>query len=139
MVSEVATAGTPPASRILVVDDEPVIVRLMEFVLDRQGYNVRTASDGEEALQVVGEFQPELIILDVMMPRKDGYTVAEAIRADPDHALVPIIMLSAKAQDADVEQGLAAGANLYLTKPFEPDGLLEIVAQCLAASRTRGT
>lgn len=127
------------AIRILVVDDEPAIVRLMEYVLDRQGYIVRTAADGEEALRVVGEFRPELVVLDVMMPRKDGYTVAEAIRADPDLGGVPIIMLSARAQDTDVEQGLAAGANHYLTKPFEPDGLLETVARCLAESRAGGT
>ncbi|MBC7808349.1 MAG: response regulator [Akkermansiaceae bacterium] len=138
MVSDEAP-GSPPAARILVVDDEPAIVRLMEYVLDRQGYAVRTAADGEQALRVVAEFRPELILLDVMMPRKDGYTVAEAIRADPDLAGTPIIMLSAKAQDTDVEQGLAAGANLYLTKPFEPDGLLETVAKCLAESRSNGT
>ena len=138
MASEAIT-GAAPASRILVVDDEPAIVRLMEYVLDRQGYTVRSAADGEEALRIVGEFQPELIILDVMMPRKDGYTVAEAIRSDPALAGIPIIMLSAKAQDRDVEQGLAVGANLYLTKPFGPDGLLETVAQCLMASRLPGT
>lgn len=100
---------------------------------------MKTAADGEEALRVVGTFRPELIVLDVMMPRKDGYTVAEAIRSDPDLARIPIIMLSAKAQDTDVEQGLASGANLYLTKPFEPDALLETVAQCLTASRSHGT
>lgn len=138
MASE-ETAGTVPETRILVVDDEPAIVRLMEYVLERHGYIVQTAADGEEALRVVGAFQPQLIVLDVMMPRKDGYTVAEAIRADPALAAIPIIMLSAKAQDTDVEQGMAAGANIYLTKPFEPDGLLETVAQCLAASRPDGT
>ena len=134
-----AAEETVRATRILVVDDEPAIVRLMEYVLDRQGYIVRTAADGEEALRVVGEFRPELVVLDVMMPRKHGYTVAEAIRADPDLGGVPIIMLSARAQDTDVEQGLAAGANRYLTKPFEPDGLLETVARCLAESRAGGT
>lgn len=138
MVSE-ETVKASSAGRILVVDDEPAIVRLMEYVLDRQGYTVKTAADGEEALRVVGTFRPELIVLDVMMPRKDGYTVAEAIRSDPDLARIPIIMLSAKAQDTDVEQGLASGANLYLTKPFEPDALLETVAQCLTASRSHGT
>lgn len=138
MVSE-ETVKASSAGRILVVDDEPAIVRLMEYVLDRQGYTVKTAADGEEALRVVGAFRPELIVLDVMMPRKDGYTVAEAIRSDPDLARIPIIMLSAKAQDTDVEQGLASGANLYLTKPFEPDALLETVAQCLTASRSHGT
>ena len=138
MVSEATTEGKP-TSRILVVDDEPAIVRLMEYVLDRQGYTVRTAADGDEGLHAVSEFRPDLIILDVMMPRKDGYTVAEAIRSDPALAQIPIIMLSAKAQDTDVEQGLAAGANLYLTKPFEPDGLLEIVAKCLSGNHTLGT
>jgi CheY-like chemotaxis protein len=126
------TEGPTTDHRILVVDDEPAIVRLMEYVLDRQGYTVQTAADGDEALRLVGAFRPDLILLDVMMPRKDGYTVAEAIRTDPDLARIPIIMLSAKAQDTDVEQGLAAGADIYLTKPFEPDGLLETVARCLA-------
>lgn len=138
MLSEETETSTP-GRRILVVDDEPVIVRLMEFVLEKQGYTVRTAADGDEALRVVGEYQPDLIVLDVMMPRKDGYTVAETIRSDPDLARMPIIMLSAKAQDTDVEQGMAAGADIYLTKPFEPDGLLEIVARCLASGVSPGS
>ena len=133
------SAWNVPAVRILVVDDEPAILRLMEYVLDRQGYIVRMATDGDEALEVVTTFSPDLVILDIMMPRKDGYAVTKAIRADPNLAHIPIVMLSAKAQETDIAQGLAVGVNIYLTKPFEPDELLEAVAQCLVANRVNGT
>ncbi len=128
-------ASSVKTYRVLAVDDEPTILRLIEFVLDRHGYEVRTATDGENALTVAAQFRPHLLILDVMMPRKDGFAVAEAIRADPDLAHTPIIILSAKAQESDIVQGEAAGVDAYLTKPFEPDALLTAVEKHLPPLR----
>ena len=119
------------AYRILAVDDEPTILRLIEFVLERHGYSVRTATDGEEAMVAATQFCPHLIILDIMMPRKDGFAVTEAIRASAELVRTPIIVLSAKAQETDIAQGIAVGVDAYLTKPFEPDHLLEMVAKYL--------
>lgn len=121
------------APTILVVDDEPALLRLMEFTLARQGYRMLTASNGDEALEVFRASCPDLIILDIMMPRLDGYAVAEAVRSDADRerARTPIVMLSARAQDEDIARGLATGAETYVTKPFEPERLTAIVAALL--------
>lgn len=124
--------GEKPAYTILVVDDEPALQRLMAFVLQRQGYSLLTASNGDEALEIVRSHHPDLVILDIMMPRRDGYEVAEIMRADPDLAETPIVMLSARAQEEDVERGITAGVNSYVTKPFEPEKLTEIVAALLS-------
>lgn len=113
---------------ILVVDDEPPLLRLLEFLLSRQGYSVQTAVNGENALEIVRREHPDLIVLDVMMPRMDGYQVAAAIRADSDIAETPILMLTARAQEEDRERGLAVGVNTYMTKPFEPERLAEVIA-----------
>ena len=112
---------------VLVVDDEPALLRLMEFVLARQGFRLLTATNGVDALNLVREQKPDLIVLDIMMPRLDGFQVAEAIRANPTTAHMPIIMLSAKAQEADIERGIAVGVDTYITKPFSPDSLVETV------------
>jgi len=110
---------------ILVVDDEPALLRLMEFMLSRWGYHLLTAMNGDEALDLVHAHRPDLLILDIMMPRKDGYQVAEAIRsdADPGIARIPIVLLSAQAQDTDIVRGMAEGVETYITKPFEPEYL----------------
>jgi len=126
---------TDAPSRILVVDDEPALLRLMEFVLARQGYVLRMATNGDEALIAAQEFRPDLIVLDIMMPRRDGYAVTEAIRADPTLSSTPILMLSAKAQEADIERGMAVGVDTYITKPFDPDALAETVASYLRRSK----
>jgi two-component system, OmpR family, alkaline phosphatase synthesis response regulator PhoP len=132
-MSQDAAAPLPPRPRtILVVDDEPALLRLMAFLLQRKGYGMLTATNGEEALHVIREQRPDLVLLDIMMPRLDGYEVAEAIRADPATAEIPIVMLSAKAQDEDIERGLAAGVDSYITKPFDPEKLAEIVAAFLS-------
>ena len=119
--------------KILVVDDEPALLRLMEFVLAKQGHTMVTATNGEEALDLVRKQRPDLIVLDIMMPKLDGYQVAEAIRADDDLKHTPIIMLSAKAQEEDIERGVAAGVDRYVTKPFSPDELSTIVSGYLAS------
>ncbi len=119
------------AYKILVVDDEPSIVRLMEFILARQGHEMLVAVNGEEALEKVRAAQPDLVLLDIMMPRIDGYEVARALRADPETARMPIIMLSAKAQEEDIQKGMDVGVNKYITKPFSPEHLVHVVADYL--------
>src|SRR3569833_1504485 len=124
------------AYKILVVDDEPNLVRMMELVLGSKGHQMIVAHNGEEALARVAEQKFDLILLDIMMPRVDGYEVVRRLRADPDYASIPIIMLSAKAQDADVEKGHEVGVNEYVTKPFSPPHLVEVVNKYLRR-RTR--
>lgn len=119
--------------KVLVVDDEPALLRLMEFVLAKQGHILLTATNGEEALEMVRAHRPDLVVLDIMMPRLDGLDVARVLRADPALTTIPIVMLSAKAQDEDIARGLAAGADRYITKPFAPDELADVVAGYLSA------
>jgi len=115
------------AKKILAVDDERHIVRLVEVNLQRAGYNVVTAFDGKEALEKVKSEQPDLVVLDVMMPYMDGFEVLRNLKADPSTAEIPVIMLTAKAQDADVFRGWQSGVDCYLTKPFNPMELLTFV------------
>jgi CheY-like chemotaxis protein len=119
------------AYKILVVDDEPTIVRLMEFILARQGHEMIVAVNGEEALQKIRAQQPDLVLLDIMMPRIDGYEVAHQLRSDPATASLPIIMLSAKAQEEDIRKGIEVGVDKYITKPFSPEHLVHVVADYL--------
>jgi DNA-binding response OmpR family regulator len=123
------------AHKILVVDDEPNIVLSLEFLMKRAGYEVRTASNGEEALQAIGEDVPDLVLLDVMMPKRDGYEVCQAVRANPQWRHVRIVMLTAKGRDVEREKGLALGADDYITKPFATQELLERVRQLLGEGR----
>lgn len=113
--------------KILAVDDERHIVRLVEVNLQRAGYQVVTAYDGREALEKVKAEEPDLIVLDVMMPYMDGFEVLKNLKADPVTAEIPVIMLTAKAQDADVFRGWQSGVDCYLTKPFNPMELLTFV------------
>ncbi len=114
--------------RILVVDDDPPSVKMVSFLLREEGYDVITASSGEEALHKIAMVTPDLVILDVMMPRIDGLTLCRKIRQDSD---LPIIMLSAKGETMDRVTGLKAGADDYLAKPFEPSELLARVKAVL--------
>jgi len=112
---------------VLIVDDEQHIRLLIEQTLEEledDGVELLTAADGEEAIDVIANHRPALVFLDVMMPKKDGFEVARAIKADPGMADATVIMLTAKGQAYDREQGLAAGADAYITKPFDPDDLL---------------
>jgi two-component system alkaline phosphatase synthesis response regulator PhoP/two-component system response regulator VicR len=115
------------AKKILVVDDERHIVRLVEVNLQRAGYEVVTAYDGIEALEKVKSEKPDMLVLDVMMPRKDGFEVLQDLQANPATADIPVIMLTAKAQDADIFKGWSSGVSSYLTKPFNPRELLTFV------------
>jgi len=117
--------------KILVADDEPNIVISLEFLMKQAGFDVRTVEDGEAALEAVAEDPPDLILLDVMMPRKDGYEVCETIRANPVWNGVRIIMLTAKGRDIEREKGLAVGADDYITKPFATQELVEKVSEIL--------
>ncbi len=120
------------ANKILVVDDEPNIVLSLEFLMKQAGFQVRTASDGEAALAAVAVEAPDLVLLDVMMPRKNGYEVCQAIRANPDCKGVRIIMLTAKGREVEREKGLALGADDYITKPFSTQEVVERVRELLA-------
>ena len=117
--------------KILIADDEPNIVVSLEFLMKQNGYVVRVVTNGEEVLQVVADFGPDLILLDVMMPRMSGYDVCQKIRENPAWADIRIIMLSAKGRDVEVNKGMAVGANAYVTKPFSTKDLIAQVAQML--------
>jgi DNA-binding response OmpR family regulator len=118
--------------RILVVDDEPNVVRTLTFVLKKEGYDVATAENGEEALAKVRESKPRLMFLDVMMPKKNGYEVCQELKSDADLSDIHIVMLSAKGQESDREKALRLGANEFITKPFSPVGVVGRVKELMA-------
>jgi DNA-binding response OmpR family regulator len=115
-----ATNGTP---LVLIADDDPDILTLVGFRLERAGYEVLPARDGEEALVLALERQPDLAILDVMMPKLDGYEVTQRLRNDPSTSGMPVILLTARVQEADITRGFEAGADDYIKKPFSPQEL----------------
>jgi two-component system alkaline phosphatase synthesis response regulator PhoP/two-component system response regulator VicR len=124
--------------KILAVDDERHIVRLVEVNLQRAGYEVVTAYDGREALEKVKSENPDLVVLDVMMPYMDGFEVLKHLKAEPETAEIPVIMLTAKAQDADVFRGWQSGVDCYLTKPFNPLELLTFVKRIFDSTSNSG-
>lgn len=124
--------------KILVVDDERHIVRLVEVNLTREGYDVIVAYDGIEALEQMAKEKPDMVVLDVMMPRMDGFEVLKKLQADPATRDIPIIMLTAKAQDADVFKGWSSGVSSYLTKPFNPRELLTFVERIFQSLEQSG-
>lgn len=117
--------------KILVVDDEPFICRSLSFVLRKGNYDVFEARNGEEAIGAIRQHRPDLVFLDVMMPKINGFEVTERVRSDPDLAGIKIILLTAKGQESDREVGKTAGANDYMTKPFSPTKILERVREIL--------
>jgi len=119
------------AKYVLIVDDEPNIVLSLEFLMKKEGYEVRSAGNGEEAMQTIAEKTPDLILLDVMMPRKDGYELCQELRANPSWKEIKIIMLTAKGRDVEREKGLALGADDYITKPFATQEVVEKVKSFL--------
>jgi DNA-binding response OmpR family regulator len=122
------------SKRVLVVDDEPSILLSLEFLMEQEGYDVHTATDGDEALQSIHETLPDLILLDVMMPKRDGFEVCQTIRANPEWKEVKIIILTAKGREVDQEKGLALGADDYITKPFATQELVKKVKMVLENS-----
>ena len=117
--------------RILIVDDEPNIVLALEYLLKREGYAVASAGDGEAALRAIEEGAPDLVLLDVMMPLRNGFDVCRAIRGNPALDRMKIVMLSARGRDSERAQGLALGADAYVTKPFSTRELLAKVGELL--------
>lgn len=119
------------AKKILIIDDEYDLVETLTFRLESSGYEVLAAHDGEDGLKKVKELKPDIILLDVMMPRIDGYKVCAKLKSDDNYKSIPIIMLTAKGQESDRERGMGMGADDYLTKPFESAELLEKIKKYL--------
>ena len=119
------------SQRILIADDEPNIVVSLEFLMKREGFDVQVAVDGEAALQAIAQQVPDLILLDIMLPKKDGFEVCQQIRANPQCASVKVVMLTAKGRDTEVSKGLALGADAYMTKPFSTKDLVAKVRELL--------
>jgi DNA-binding response OmpR family regulator len=119
--------------RILIVDDEPNIVLSLEFLMQHSGFEVAVARDGEEALAQMAAFRPDLVLLDIMLPKLNGYEVCQKLRENPDWAGVKVVMLSAKGRELEVSKGLALGADAYVTKPFSTRELIDQVRRLLDA------
>jgi CheY-like chemotaxis protein len=122
------------AGRVLVVDDDDVIRQLITVNLELEGFEVIPAGDGQDALDKVKDAQPDVVTLDVMMPRVDGWEAAERLRADPETAHIKVILLSARAQESDIQRGERIGVDAYLTKPFDPDELIDVVRRLAESS-----
>ena len=122
--------------KILVVDDEIYIVHILDFSLGMEGYEVITALDGEQALEKVKSEKPDLIVLDIMMPKLDGYEVCKNIKSSAGTQHIPVILLSAKGRNVDQKLGFDVGADDYITKPFSPRKLVERINQLLGQTIT---
>jgi len=123
-----------PAPTVLVVEDDPTILQLLEVNFEMEGFVVLRAEDGEQGLAVAREAKPDVVVSDVMMPKMSGIEMLQALKADPATKSIPVLLLSAKAQGADVRGGLEAGADDYVTKPFEPLDLIDRVNAVLLRS-----
>jgi DNA-binding response OmpR family regulator len=128
-----------PDSTVLVVDDDPVILKLLEVNFEMEGFTVLVAHDGEEGIEVARSNQPDVVVSDIMMPKKSGLELVVALKSDASTSEIPIILLSAKAQNADVRTGLDAGADDYVTKPFEPLDLVDRVNRLLETRASKRT
>jgi DNA-binding response OmpR family regulator len=120
--------------KVLIVDDEINIVTALEFLLQKSGYEVMAAPNGDEALKRVESFAPDLVLLDVMMPRISGYEVCRRMRERADWKHIKIVMLSAKGREAEVSKGVSLGADLYVTKPFSNNELVGKIGELLAGA-----
>ncbi len=116
---------------ILIVDDEPGIVVPVQFLMEQQGYNVMTANRGEDALDLIYQYKPDLVLLDIMLPGIDGYEVCEIVRLNPDYRNVKIVFFTAKGREMEIAKGLALGADVYFTKPFSNTALVAKVKELL--------
>lgn len=123
--------------RILVVDDEIYIVHILDFSLGMEGYEVLTALDGEQALEKARAEKPDLVVLDIMMPKLDGYETCKMLKADPNTRDIPVILLSAKGRNVDQKIGFEVGADDYITKPFSPRKLVERINAILGQSNSQ--
>ncbi|TXG86318.1 MAG: response regulator [Rhodocyclaceae bacterium] len=119
------------SKKVLIADDEQNIVISVEFLMRREGFEVSVAHDGEAALERIRADKPDLVLLDVMMPKKNGFDVCQEVRADPAYASTRILMLTARGRDTEVAKGLALGADGYMTKPFSTKDLVDKVRELL--------
>ncbi|HET9443999.1 MAG TPA: response regulator [Acidimicrobiales bacterium] len=126
-----------PPPKVLLVDDDPVILKLLQVNFDLEGYTVLMANDGVEGLEMARSERPDIILLDIMMPRMDGLEVTRTLKRDAATRGIPIILLSARAQAFDIQEGKGVGADDYLTKPFDPLELLDRVKELLGATSGR--
>lgn len=120
--------------RVLIVDDEPNIVAALEFLLQKNGYEVRVAANGEDAIAQLDAFKPHLVLLDVMMLKVSGYEVCQRMRSQPRWQEIKIVMLSAKGREVEVSKGMSLGADLYVTKPFSNTELVATIGELLAGT-----
>ena len=120
------------SKKVLIVDDEPNIVAALEFLLEKNGYQVQVAADGEEALARLDDYSPDLVLLDVMVPKVSGYEVCQRMRAQPKWRDIKIVMLSARGREVEVEKGMSLGADLYVTKPFSSAELVATIGGLLS-------
>ena len=125
------------AKLVLIVDDEPSIVMTVQFLMKQQGYNVLTAERGEDALDLIYRYKPDLLLLDIMLPGIDGYEVCEIIRLNPDYAEVKIVFLTARGRETEIAKGLALGADAYIVKPYSTAELVAKVRELLQNSSER--
>ena len=116
---------------ILIVDDEPSIVVPIQFLMEQQGYSVLVAENGEDALDAIYKYKPDLILLDIMLPRIDGYEVCEIVRLNPEYRGIKIIFLTAKGREVEIAKGLSLGADAYITKPISNTELVAKVQELL--------
>jgi DNA-binding response OmpR family regulator len=116
---------------ILIVDDEPGVVVPLQFLMEQQGYSVMTAQRGEEALELIYQYKPDLVLLDIMLPGIDGYEVCEIVRLNPDYRDVKIVFLTARRGEVEIAKGLALGGDAYITKPFSNAELVALVKKLL--------
>ncbi|TMR08158.1 response regulator [Nonomuraea turkmeniaca] len=123
--------------KVLVVDDDEVIRQLIAVNLNLEGFEVATATDGQDCLDRVREVMPDVITLDVMMPYLDGWTTAEKLRTDEDTSHIKVVLITARAQDDDKRRGRGIGVDAYLTKPFDPAELIEVVRDLAARDQVR--
>jgi CheY-like chemotaxis protein len=119
------------SKRILICDDDPVILRLLQVNLELEGFEVLLGHNGEEAVEIAQSEHPDLIILDIMMPRMDGYQACEKLKSLDATKDIPVVFLSAKAQQSDIERGKSFGVADYLTKPFDPNDLIDVLDRLL--------
>ena len=123
------------AKEILIVDDEPGIVVPVQFLMEQQGYRVMTANRGEDALDLIYQYKPDLVLLDIMLPGIDGYEICEIVRLNPDYRDVKIVFFTAKGRETEIAKGLALGADAYITKPYSNAELVAKVKELLEKNR----
>jgi len=117
--------------KVLVVDDEVYILHILDFSLGAEGFDVITAADGEQALSRARSERPDLIVMDIMMPRLDGYETCQRLKSDPATKHIPVLLLTARGREEDRKRGMEAGADDYMTKPFSPNKLISRVSEML--------